>query len=108
MIQPRHSGLAGGARFGVAGSGGVSVMDRHVHAYIGENAKVNQGTTNESGDQSVVVLASDRTDHIGVAGSVALGGIAGIGAGVEVGVLTKDTQAWIAAGANVSAQRDST
>ena len=40
-------------------------------------------------DQSVFVLASDRTSHVGVAGSVALGGIAGIGAGIDVGVIVK-------------------
>ncbi len=106
VVRTVAIGLAGGARFGVAGSGGVTVMDRHVHASIDENANVNRGATGESTDQSVVVLASDRTDHVGVAGSVALGGIAGVGAGIEVGVLTKDTQAWIAAGAAVSAQRD--
>ena len=89
-------GLAGGARFGVAGSGGVTV-DRPQGAGVDRRRRPRQpgNDDGESTDQSVLVLASDRTDQIGVAGSVALGGTAGIGAGVEVGVLTKHTEAWI-------------
>ena len=97
-------GLAGGARIGVAASGGVTVVNRHVDAYIGDGALVNTGTDNESADQSVWILASDRTDHVGAGGSVALGGIAGIGAGIDVGVMTKETKAWIGAGTTVEAQ----
>ena len=46
------------ARFGVAGSGGVTVMDRHVHAYIGETRASTRARAGESTDQSVLVLAS--------------------------------------------------
>ena len=99
-------GLAGGARFGVAGSGGVTVINRKVKASIGEDARVNQTTTTAVATQSVLVLASDRSDVIGVAGSVALGGIAGVGAGADIGVYTKHTEAWIGSGAKVSALGD--
>ena len=37
---------------------------------------------------------------------MALGGIAGVGAGVDIGVYTKDTEAWIGSGAKVSALGD--
>ncbi|MCR9293765.1 MAG: hypothetical protein NXI32_13655, partial [bacterium] len=99
-------GLAGGARYGVAGSGGVTIALRKVSAHIDKNAKVNTETQNEASSQSVLVRASDRSNLVGVAGSVALGGIAGIGAGIDVGTAVKDTQAWIGRGAEVEAESD--
>jgi hypothetical protein len=97
-------GLAGAPGFGVAGSGGVTVVNRHVDAYIDDHAVVDQATDNVSPDQSVFVLASDRTDHVGAGGAIALGGSGGIGAGIDVGVMTKETKARIGAGTTVSAQ----
>ncbi|MCB2040473.1 MAG: hypothetical protein KDH48_06615, partial [Rhodoferax sp.] len=99
-------GGAAAARASVAGSAAVTVLARSTTASIAENARINQGTAGEHADQGVLVLASDRTNHVGVAGSVALGGTAGIGAGVDTGVFVKNTKAWIASGARVDAQSD--
>ncbi len=101
-------GGAGAGTAGVAGSATVTVLDETTHATIAENAKINTGTlaTDEDTNQSVRVLASDRTRLTGVAGAVALGGTAGVGVGVDVEVITKETEARIGSAASVEAQRD--
>ena len=49
----------------------------------------------------IAVLAQDTTAILSLAGQLTIGGTAGIGAGVDVEVITKDTQAWLAKTANV-------
>ncbi|MCA9167540.1 MAG: hypothetical protein KDB23_07715, partial [Planctomycetales bacterium] len=99
-------GLAGGARFGVAGSAGVLVVDRSTLAHIDAGAEVNTDTTNESTAQSVFLLASDRSESLGIGGSAAFGGKGGIGIGADIGYMKKDTQAWISHNSTVHAESD--
>src|SRR5262249_25459361 len=95
-------GGAGADDGALAGSATVSKLDQTTIAEIRENAHINLDTIGESDSQSVRVRASDRTDLIGVAGALAFGGTAaGVGVGVDVGVIDKDTQARIRSGAQV-------
>ncbi|MGA2499913.1 MAG: hypothetical protein ABSH20_19420, partial [Tepidisphaeraceae bacterium] len=87
---------AGGGTAGVAGSGSVEVINETTDAWIDQNAIVHT-----SG--SVMVTATNNTNILGVAGALAIGGEAGVGAGVDVEVITKDTQAWIGGSASVTA-----
>ena len=69
---------------------------------------INQSNAGAASTQTVTVAASDNTTVNGVAGVLAIGGTAGVGAGVDVEKITKDTEAWIDAGAIVSANGDIT
>ena len=48
------------------------------------------------------MLASDTTAVLALAGQLAIGGNAGVGVGLDVEVLTKDTQAWIGNGGTIT------
>ncbi len=88
---------AGGNSAGVAGSVVVDVLSDTTKAHIDGGATVALPTTH------VAVLAQDTTTVLSLAGVLAVGGTAGVGAGVDVEVITKDTQAWIGADATISA-----
>ena len=97
------SGSAGGTA-GVAGSAVVNVIDDTTWAFIGDRAKVNVIEPGSPADtQDVTVSATDHTDILSIAGSLAGGGTAGVGAGVDVGTIYKNTRAWIGASAEVKA-----
>ncbi|RWF30031.1 MAG: hypothetical protein EOS45_15985, partial [Mesorhizobium sp.] len=69
-------------------------------ARIGANSKVSGQTL--FNDPGISVFASDETDVLTVAGSLAVSaGNAGVGAGVNVSTLTKKTTASIEAGADI-------
>ena len=97
--------LGAGSSVGAAGSASVSVMNEHTHAYIADGAKINLVNTDAAVGQDVSVKAQDDTTILGVAGVIAVGGTGGVGAGADVGVLTKDTLAYIG-GATVNARDD--
>ena len=84
---------AGGGDAGVAGSVVVDVLNHSTTATL-------DGTTTSGG--TVAVSASDTTNVISVAGQLAIGGTAGVGVGVDVEVITKDTEATIAPFASVT------
>ena len=84
---------AGGGDAGVAGSVVVDVLGNSTTATL-------DGTTTSGG--TVAVSASDTTNDISVAGQLAIGGTAGVGVGVDVEVITKDTEATIAPFASVT------
>ncbi|MEA2197047.1 MAG: mucin9, partial [Solirubrobacteraceae bacterium] len=89
-----------GGDAGVAGSAAVDTNTDHTHAHIDSGVGVNcagLSCTNSSSNatQGVAVAASDTTQILGIGGAVAAGGDAGIGAGVDVEVLSKDTTAKI-------------
>jgi hypothetical protein len=65
-------------------------------------AHVDANVTVGSGSAGVAVSASDTTSIFGLAGTVGVGGTAGVGAGVDVEVVTKDTEAWIAKPSDVT------
>ncbi len=99
-------GGAAAGRAALAGSLSTNALVETTKAYIGENAQINMGTTGENANQTVLVIASDRTNLTGIGGSIALGGTGGIGAGIDVSVIVKDTDAHIGSGADVQAKRD--
>ncbi len=88
-ITAVSAALAVAGYAGVALAPNVLVLDSKTHAYLG-----NTGPANVTAGGSVAVLASDRTRLIGVVGALG-GGVAGIGAGVNIALVTKDTVASI-------------
>src|SRR3990170_2965886 len=99
-------GGAAAGRAALAGSLSTNALVETTKAYIGENAQINMGIIGENTDQSVLVLASDRTVLTGIGGSIALGGTGGVGAGIDVSVIIKNTDARIDSEADVEAKRD--
>ncbi|WP_164773391.1 LEPR-XLL domain-containing protein, partial [Mesorhizobium sp. M7A.F.Ca.CA.004.01.1.1] len=91
---------AASAQAAVAGSVAVTVLTETTTARIGANSKVSGQTL--ANDPGVSVFASDETDILTIAGSLAVSaGSAGVGAGVNVSTLTKTTTASIEAGADI-------
>ena len=100
-------GSASGGGSAIAGSATVAVLTENASASIGEQAKINQTVSvDESGNQSVVVRSGQHTNLIGVAGAISVSAQSGIGAGIDVTVLDKDTNAWIGSSAMVRATDD--
>jgi hypothetical protein len=97
--------VAGGASsgdVGVAGAVVVDIFNLTTHAYLDDNSNINQDTGITPSGQSVTVHAIDETEITSIAGSLGLSvGSVGVGAGVDVGVITKDTRAYIGSGAQV-------
>ncbi len=87
------AGTLGGSA-GVAGAAAVGVQTNTTHAHIDRGALVD--ALGASGWQSALLSATDTTTLRSVAGQLAVGGSAGVGAGADVEVVSKDTQAWIA------------
>jgi hypothetical protein len=103
------AGAAGAGAVGVAGSATVNVLDETTRAFIAAGAQINSINPTllpASPTQSVNILATDQTTLFNVAGAIAGGGSGGIGAGADVGVITKDTQAFIATDATVLAENN--
>ena len=91
---------AGGLENAAAGSLTVSTLDETAQATIGQNVTV-VGTTATA---NVKVTAEDDTSIVKVAGATSFGSDLGIGAGLDVGVLTKNTIASIGAHSQVNTQ----
>ncbi|MBC9981562.1 hypothetical protein HA482_25475, partial [Bradyrhizobium sp. INPA_01384B] len=92
---------------GISISGDVPVVVSDTEATIGARANVNMSSALAPGvNQSVTVAASSDLYHLGIAGSVAVGGTAGVGAGAETTVFSNTTLAGIGAGSTVNAARD--
>lgn len=102
-IQSIAAGGAGGGNVGVAGSATVTLLDETTEAVVGSTGRINPAN-NGAAPQDVTLRASDSTQLLGVAGAVAFGGKAGVGAGADVAVVDKQTQAVVAAGALVNAK----
>ena len=88
------AGGTGAEKLAVQGSAAVHTLDEKTEAYIGSEAEVTAGEPGGTG-QSVNVLASDETDITGIAGAVMGSLQGGIGAGADVGVISKNTWAYI-------------
>ena len=82
---------AGGGSYGVAIGLASSTVTDTTLAYIGQGSTVG-GTTPAA---SVSVLASDTTSLYDLAGTLGAGGTVGAGAGADVDVLEKTTDAWL-------------
>lgn len=93
----------GAAAAGVTASVTVNVVSSDTAAYIGA-ADVNKNPNYETPDQSVAVNASSATNIINVAASGSGAGAAAVGGVLNTNVLTKNTQAFVAQGADVHAE----
>ncbi|MFN2609691.1 MAG: hypothetical protein ABR507_02275, partial [Actinomycetota bacterium] len=99
-------GGGGGGTVGVAGSVVVDLLGDTTYSYIDRGAAVNGSLVGASSTAGIAVKAQDSTKVLSIAGAVAIGGSAGVGAGVDVEVITKDTQAWIGKTANINGNGD--
>ncbi len=97
-------GGAGGEDAGVAGSVVVDDMSNTTLAHVDKNVTVGGDTPSAAAS----VSATDTTSITAVAGEVAAGGTAGVGAGIDVEVITKDTEASIGEGSSVTVGGDVT
>ena len=77
----------------VSGSAAVNVLGLTTLADIGHNAIVFASNQTPGSGPSIDVLASDVTALSSTGGALAGGSSAGVGIGVDVGVITKNTQA---------------
>lgn len=94
------AGVAVGGTAGVAGSAAVNILTETTSAYIGPRARITVTTGN------LAITARDTTEVISVAGSLAAGGSAGVGVGVDVGTYRKSTNAYIESGVIVLVDGD--
>jgi hypothetical protein len=110
--------IAGGAAGSVGVGAGVAVdiVDNTTSAYIAGNSHVNTGSFPNGSNvstaatlpnafgvaQSVSVAATDRSHLITAAGVAGIGGSVGVGAGIVLGLIDKDTSAYIGSGATVN------
>src|SRR5262249_55916706 len=101
-IEQMVIGFAGAGTVAAGLSAGTMVVNNTTHAYIDRGAAVNT-TPGAGAAQSVMVAARSDLYHLGVAGAAAIGGEGAGGAGLDVAVVTLDTQAYIGAGATVHA-----
>ena len=98
----------GSVYFGLAGGVAVETFHSATTAHIGAGALVNKAADNAtaaSSAQSVIVGAVNDVRAFAFGGGLA-GGFAGIGGGVDVGVVRNDTNAYIGDGAQVAARND--
>lgn len=94
-----------GQYFGLGGGVSIELIDSDTAAFIGNETEVNQNTSSPDDDQSVNVSAANRAKVFAFAGGLG-GGIAGIGGGVDIGVIQNDTTTAIGDGALVDASAD--
>ncbi|HET6788079.1 MAG TPA: hypothetical protein VFH49_08970, partial [Aquabacterium sp.] len=91
---------------GVAGGVAVDVIDSDTSATIRDSADINQAVDNAAtahADQAVNVSATNDVDAFAFAGGVGVG-IAGIGGGVNVGIIRNDVNASIGTHTEVAAR----
>ena len=100
-------GAAASGSNAVTLSANVPVITSSVEAAIGEGARINiDNNGGAASSQTVVVSAAQDLYHIGIAGSVAVGGSAGIGAGIDVAIIDLTTKATVGDDAELFAGGD--
>jgi hypothetical protein len=95
----------------VAGSFIVDVINQTTHAFINNGAAVNTligtpGYPTAQADQGVTVAATETMKIVDWAGGIGGGSDVGIGAALDVNIVTEDDQAYIASGATVVAAQN--
>ncbi len=91
----------------VAGSATIDIFFDTTSAYIGNGAQVNTLNSGNA-DQDVTVEATDTTMIVAGAGGLSGSEETGIGLGLDVGVLIRQTEAYIDQSATVDAKRNIT
>ncbi|HHT26407.1 MAG TPA: hypothetical protein GXZ82_04045, partial [Firmicutes bacterium] len=93
------AGGVGAGSVGVAGSTVENVIDTTTHAWVAEGVHMNPQWSSlpqiVHPEQYVRIQAADATEMINVAGGAAFGGKTGVGMGLDVTVIDKNTQAFI-------------
>lgn len=97
-------GTASGSTVSALGSATVTSLDETTRAIIADGASIDD--TGADDDQGVNLVAADDTTVVDVAGAAAFGGNAGIGIGVDVISIDKETQAAIGAATDVAARNN--
>ncbi len=91
----------------VAGSVSLTKIDNITHAYVETGSQLtthpNGALTPVIGNQSITIKASDKTSTIGVGGALSLGDDVGVSGGVDISLVNKDTQAYLASSAQAIA-----
>ncbi|MEO8272583.1 MAG: hypothetical protein ABI620_00785, partial [Chloroflexota bacterium] len=104
------AGAAASIEAGVAGSGTITVLTLSTHATVATGAHLTAGEFGPGGTRvtggSILVRASDRTVVVDVPAGLSFGGEAGVGVGLDVLVIVKDTTAHVNAGAILVAVDD--
>ena len=104
-IAISSAALAGGGSnggVGIAGAADITIYTVNTHAYIAGTAAVNQDGSITPSGQSVGLHASSTIDMTNAAGALGIStDSTGVGAGLEVSVISKDTEAYITTGATV-------
>jgi hypothetical protein len=90
------AGAASGS-VSVGGAAAVNVINTDTRAYLGDGAELNKAASLVS--QSASLSAQDTTTLFDVVAGVAASGSVGVGASVDVAVITKSTQAYVGEGA---------
>ncbi len=99
------AGGTGAGANGVAGSAVVNVLNDTTLAYLEPGAQINLAPSSPSENQNVELLADDATNLLNLAGVAGIGlGGGGLGAGADVAVITKDTEAYVGHDATVNAR----
>ena len=86
----------------------VTEVDSDTVATVGTGARINQNTLDPHEDQSVDIDARNVLEIQSVAGAAGAGLFAGLGAGVDIGIVRNDTQARVGDDARISAKADVT
>ncbi len=95
---------AGGGEVGVSGAVSYVGVNDTTQAYIGNSATTDAAGAHASAGGNVLVDATDDTVDYMVTGSLAVGiGTAGVGGGVGIALLNKNTDAFIGTHATVNA-----
>ena len=97
-IAPVSAGSPGqaGAAAGVAASTTFTLLNEKTLAYVEHGATINSSLAVAAPAQVVNLLASDTTFVASLAGTDTSGQFVGVGAGADIGSITKDTEAYIA------------
>ncbi len=100
---------SGGA--GIAGSFIVNVINQTTHAYIGSGDQINTlagtaGNVPANADEGVTVSATETMNIVDWAGAIGAGDDAGIGAALDVNIVTENDSADIASTARVDAAQN--
>ena len=93
---------AAGLFAGLAGGVSVEIFNSNTQAYTADDAQINSNSSGASYDQQVSITATNEATDFSFAGGLG-GGIAGIGGGVDVGLMNNSTQAYIGNGSDVYA-----
>jgi hypothetical protein len=94
----------GGLLAGVGGGATYTAIDATTHTTVASGAKIRAGSLGPAaGARSIAVDSLDAVQALDVGGGFGVGG-AGIGGGVDVGIIRNDTATSIASGAQLQAK----